>query len=188
MKKLIISAAIAIVAVASNAATVKWNATSLTDGTGAAVAAAGKITGYLWKLTAADYATYAAMDAATLSKTVGAAFKANTLGTSEATAANTYSSRAGSALSLQGTSTFNAGDTAYGLILYVDAASDKYLANVASLTFASAQNGIVSDLANTLGGTGSTAGATSWQAVPEPTSGLLMLLGMAGLALRRKRA
>ena len=25
-------------------------------------------------------------------------------------------------------------------------------------------------------------------AVPEPTSGLLMLLGMAGLALRRKRA
>lgn len=31
----------------------------------------------------------------------------------------------------------------------------------------------------------STAG---WYAVPEPTSGLLMLLGMAGLALRRKRA
>lgn len=27
-----------------------------------------------------------------------------------------------------------------------------------------------------------------WTAVPEPTSGLLMLLGMAGLALRRKRA
>ena len=27
-----------------------------------------------------------------------------------------------------------------------------------------------------------------WSAVPEPTSGLLMLLGMAGLALRRKRA
>lgn len=28
----------------------------------------------------------------------------------------------------------------------------------------------------------------TWSAVPEPTSGLLMLLGMAGLALRRKRA
>ena len=27
-----------------------------------------------------------------------------------------------------------------------------------------------------------------WYAVPEPTSGLLMLLGMAGLALKRKRA
>ena len=30
-----------------------------------------------------------------------------------------------------------------------------------------------------------TAGA--WQSVPEPTSGLLLLLGMAGLALRRKQ-
>ena len=27
-----------------------------------------------------------------------------------------------------------------------------------------------------------------WQSVPEPTSGLLLLLGMAGLALKRKRA
>ena len=33
-----------------------------------------------------------------------------------------------------------------------------------------------------------TQGAGKWSAVPEPTSGLLMLLGMAGLALRRKRA
>ena len=35
-----------------------------------------------------------------------------------------------------------------------------------------------------------TAGASTWStaAVPEPTSGLLMLLGMAGLALRRRRA
>jgi len=30
--------------------------------------------------------------------------------------------------------------------------------------------------------------AGDWSAVPEPTSGLLLLLGMAGLALKRKRA
>ena len=32
-----------------------------------------------------------------------------------------------------------------------------------------------------------TAGSGTFTAVPEPTSGLLMLLGMAGLALRRRR-
>ena len=29
---------------------------------------------------------------------------------------------------------------------------------------------------------------SNWQAVPEPTSGLLLLIGVAGLALKRKRA
>ena len=36
--------------------------------------------------------------------------------------------------------------------------------------------------------TASAASSATWTAVPEPTSGLLMLLGMAGLALRRKRS
>jgi hypothetical protein len=33
-----------------------------------------------------------------------------------------------------------------------------------------------------------TQNASNWQSVPEPTSGVLLLLGMAGLALKRKRA
>ena len=33
-----------------------------------------------------------------------------------------------------------------------------------------------------------TQNASNWAAVHEPTSGLLLLLGMAGLALKRKRA
>lgn len=36
--------------------------------------------------------------------------------------------------------------------------------------------------------TSQTQNASNWAAVPEPTSGLLLLLGMAGLALKRKRA
>ena len=41
------------------------------------------------------------------------------------------------------------------------------------------------------GGTGNYLGAwdtAGWQSVPEPTSGLLLLIGVAGLALRRRRA
>ena len=39
-----------------------------------------------------------------------------------------------------------------------------------------------------LSGSATAGDAASWSPVPEPTSGLLMLLGMAGLALKRKRA
>ena len=40
----------------------------------------------------------------------------------------------------------------------------------------------------TYGGLSTTPAEGKWSAVPEPTSGLLLLLGMAGLALKRKRA
>ena len=33
-----------------------------------------------------------------------------------------------------------------------------------------------------------TQNTSNWQVVPEPTSGLMLLLGVAGLALKRKRA
>ena len=39
-----------------------------------------------------------------------------------------------------------------------------------------------------LAGTASAGNAGAWSAVPEPTSGLLLLLGVVGLALRRRRA
>jgi len=38
------------------------------------------------------------------------------------------------------------------------------------------------------GTTGYSSGQLGWFAIPEPTSGLLLLIGMAGLALKRKRA
>ena len=66
-----------------------------------------------------------------------------------------------------------------------------YKGNIASYTFDSASDAMVSGLDLNLGGDGiavGNSGAISWQAVPEPTSGLLMLVGLAGLALRRKRA
>ena len=40
----------------------------------------------------------------------------------------------------------------------------------------------------TYGGLSATPAEGKWSAVPEPTSGLLLLLGVAGLTLKRKRA
>ena len=67
-----------------------------------------------------------------------------------------------------------------------------------SYTTAAGTQTLTTDVVSTtLKGTGNTTlsfqtaiSNASWSAaaVPEPTSGLLMLLGMAGLALRRKRA
>jgi hypothetical protein len=59
-----------------------------------------------------------------------------------------------------------------------------YMENSGSRTTAKAVQ-TLSNLASKVGGTGA---AMAWTAVPEPTSGLLMLLGVAGLALKRKRA
>ena len=64
----------------------------------------------------------------------------------------------------------------------------KYYAEKASVTTGDDGNAMYSFAAGKLD---TVAGAASnWQtaAVPEPTSGLLMLVGLAGLALRRKRA
>ena len=72
-----------------------------------------------------------------------------------------------------------AGDSKYVVVSGTSTLSKTVAATTAQVVFASGN--VSSTLSN----------ASNWKsygAVPEPTSGLLMLLGMAGLALRRKRA
>ena len=181
MKKLMTVVVAIGMAVVANAAAITWGSgtVSLPSGT-----TAGKdaVAGYLFMVDATTYGTYSAYtDAAKLSTDIYAAYK-DSLGTAD----NTKSSTKKGAVSLDSGADYGSG-TYYAVVLYTttEGGKDYFMGNYASATIESTMDVAVADLALKMGGTGD---ATSWQSVPEPTSGLLMLLGMAGLALRRRRA
>ena len=178
-----IALATVALAVAANAAAVTWSAGTITRFDGST--ANKNVTGYLFSIAAADYTTYAAMDATTLSKTIYADFK-DSLGSPVVSSTATKKG----ALTLEGIDA-TANTPVYAAVLYVDDVnSDYFMGNVATVTWGGVGFPEVSNLAVQKLGSENAAGATAWAtaAVPEPTSGLLLLLGMAGLALGRRRA
>ena len=99
------------------------------------------------------------------------------------TSKNPTSGAIGNAVTITEENSFAGVEYAVVIATYTDSTLENkefYIANVVKSTY------------NTVKGTGSAANTISsvanWQAVPEPTSGLLLLLGVAGLALRRRRA
>ena len=176
--------AVAVAAtVAANAAAITWGSgtVSLADGT---KAGKGDVTAYLFLLDADTYNTLAAnATGAAMSDAVYAAYgdKIDT-----ANASNTTTGKG--IANLSDPTTYANGSTAYAAVLYIE--GDNYMGNVATYTLDSDMDASVGGLATTVfGNVGSSTTSTAWStaAVPEPTSGLLMLLGMAGLALKRKR-
>lgn len=191
MKKLILAAAVIGAAVATQAATVSWASAKLftaatAEGGFSSTAIKSAATGYLFTLTASEYDSFLAD------------YNAN--GNMDKVW-KTYKDSLGSATGTSKTSTMSSaatvktdasvGDTVYGAIIYTyhdeTLNKDFYIANIATGTVG-AESGLT--LANLgtkyLGGT-SPDSIGGWSAVPEPTSGLLLLLGVAGLALRRKQ-
>ena len=195
MKKLMFVLAAVLAAGMVQAAAITWGTGTAVKGVtsdsdpsfGSANAASGTLNIYVWLV---DAATYNSTSVDKIWDTYG-----SSLGTATASATG-KSGVAGTNVRTTGLSFSTTEDTPYyGLVLVgldtdKDGTLDYYIANKATANINTAgTDATISNLAKNLGGTGGTA-ITGWTSasVPEPTSGLLMLMGLAGLALRRKRA
>ena len=161
MKKLLIIIAVATSAIVTNAASFKWSAANIynpTDSTAKLASGSGTATLYAY-LSTADASSAVAV--------------ATTALTSDGGITKTF----------EDTTNFTVGND-YTFFFKLEA-------NGYELTSGTVTKGAtVATTENVNFGNMKTATTTggAWQSVPEPTSGLLLLLGMAGLALKRKRA
>ena len=192
MKKLIIAAFAVACAAMVQAATVNWQSGALytaADANGGWSStlvnnASALVTVNVYLVDADTYATVSAKDQAGMYEWA-----------SSQTAAYTGVNKNPSTDALIGAANVSATDlaasTTYYSILtaeYTDATLEKDFYMAAAVTGTTPASGTKS-FSNIFGGasTATTGGVRDWQPVPEPTSGLLMLLGFAGLALRRKQ-
>ena len=192
MKKLMIALAAVACAAAVQAAAFSWSTTNkFTDDKGTVITTADGYTAalnggsiVLVLLSDGTYDGAKTVLAGQTAPTIKTTNPANTKGRLSATYSFTFNEDPGAENILKN-----------GDILGVMFQDDK--GNLSQLVYASDMTTTVDDVytvsglsANTWAGTAFTyaSGGNFTASVPEPTSGLLMLLGMAGLALRRRRA
>ena len=189
MKKLMIAAAIVCAAAFAQAASVTWSTGLLTDQNGTSLGKGSigdKWTAVMYVYAAADteYTTALVQDSVTMEYI-----------DSKGKATASYSGADGASVKKWNTTTGLTVTKEYGdlddttpyqykLIVYEGTAEDY----TAFKEYGPAE-------VSTVGATGSATWTTDaafvsadWQTVPEPTSAMLLLLGVAGLALKRKRA
>jgi len=193
MKNIMTALAVVAFAAAAQAASVDWTLSSKNtfmkqDGT-----AAKGMTVYLLNTAATDYAKLVAdlgTGAATAANVTsyGAYLGSATTG-STATGAGKVTTQTATQASIV------AGANVYGQYLVFDTVgTDKYYYLSASATGKGYDGSAEYPTGTPLGWSSTTYASDNWTKVagggdtPEPTSGLLLLLGVAGLALRRKQA
>ena len=189
MKKIMFFLAAIVLAVGVQGAAISWKmgtaikAPNADGSLGTANAGAGTLSMYVWLV---DQATY---NAATADSII--ANYSGSLSTATASVTGKSGSLGGTATT-DGLSFSTTSDTTYyGIVLtqYKSGDTEMYIANKAEAIINSAGTKVsVLNLSKNWGG-GTGPAITSWSSagVPEPTSGLLLLVGGALLALRRKQ-
>jgi hypothetical protein len=191
MKKLMIAAAIVCAAAFAQAATISWGSgaiylagADLNDSTTRAGTGAKVVTMLVY-----EFATKAAYDAAS-SMTAAQVYDTYYGKTVEGVTKIVEKNSTGAGAVTQSTVAADSSGIHYAAVLFVDASEARV---------PDGKDAIVKSTFTTVDVAGSgtysapnlaTSAGTVWTAVPvpEPTSGLLLLLGVAGMALKRKRA
>ena len=172
--KIIIVSVALTVSFAVNAATVTWQLTSIADSPNS-VASAGWIA---YVLDASTYTAFTGLDAGSQAKYAAENAFASGL---------TTNARYGKNATIE-EGDYAKDETKGAYIVIFDASSidtASYMAYTSAKTATIPASG--SDVTVSFGTFSNATQNGGWQSIPEPTSGLLMLLGAAGLALKRKR-
>ena len=174
MKKLMMALGAVVVATSVHAAAITWGISAITASPDNA-AGAGMVGYFL------DASTYSVFSALTADKVADYVTSKYTY-----TGTTTKNGRTG-AIALGVTSgNYSPLDEVSGYVVLFDTSDASTAKNYVATSVVTGS--IPSSGATTALDFGTLASNGGWTAVPEPTSGLLLLLGMAGLALKRKRA
>lgn len=187
MKKLVSALGVIATAASIQAAQIKWSANNLFSGYSVSEGTTTtKYLGTAYLFDAATISQSALFDAIAADSTYSLATKAVT---------STAMTTAG--VVPAATIEYGSANTAYSMYFAILEGDNLYLSNVKDIITSASETaattvafGTQNNKSSTFSATAASlsyAGAGHWQTVPEPTSGLLMILGMAGLALRRRR-